>query len=204
MMHSPATASSLPAADVWLRGNVRPVIGLAAVAAIIGAALAAAVFLGGATPPGRWLVCGYSLVAAAVVAAFAAVASRPRLVHRVDARQGSVLDVRLAPGKAQTVPLDAIECFFMGSQRLESEETVADEQPTHRVGTLVMRVAERFKEWQARPTFTPWGTWQEGAIVFDGRWCEPLSVELARQLSGKLVDAKRAAAGDAPTAGRGA
>jgi hypothetical protein len=92
----------------------------------------------------------------------------------------------------------------MGSQRLEPEEMVADDQPTHRVGTLVMRVAERFKEWQARPTFTPWGTWQEGAIVFDGRWCEPLSVELARRLSGKLVDAKRAAVADAPTAGRGA
>ena len=59
---------------------------------------------------------------------------------------------------------------------------------------LVMRVAERAADWQARPTFVPWGTWSDGAIVFDGRWCAPLSVELARQLSGKLVAAKRAAA----------
>lgn len=200
MMHSPATASSLPAADVWLRGNMRPVLGLAAAVAIIGAALAAAVFLGGATPPGRWLVCGYWLVAAAVVAAFAAAASRPRLVHRVDSKLENVLEVRLAPGAAHAVPLDVIECFFMGSQRLEPEGAVAEDQPTHRVGTLVMRVAERAKDWQARPTFAPWGTWQDGAIVFDGRWCEPLSVELARRLSGKLVDAKRAVAGSPPPA----
>ena len=69
-----------------------------------------------------------------------------------------------------------------------------DDAISHRVGTLVMRVAERAADWQARPTFVPWGTWSDGAIVFDGRWCAPLSVELARQLSGKLVAAKRAAA----------
>lgn len=203
MMHSPATTTSLAAADVWLRGNVRPVLGLAAVAALVGAGLTAAVFLAGGPTAGQWLACAYWLVATGSVAAFAAVAMRPRLVHRIDPRAQSVLEVRLAPGSSHAVPLDAIECFFMGSQRLEAEEDVAGDRPTHRVGTLVMRVAERAKDWQARPTFAPWGTWQEGAIVFDGRWCEPLSVDLARRLSGKLVEAKRAAAGDTPTAERG-
>jgi hypothetical protein len=200
MMHSPATATSPAAADVWLRGNVRPVLGLAAVAALVGAALTAAVFLAGGPTAGKWLAGVYWLVAAGSVAAFAAAAMRPRLVHRIDPQAESVLEVRLAPGASHAVPLDAIECFFMGSQRLEADEDVTDDQPTHRVGTLVMRVAERAKDWQARPTFAPWGTWREGAIVFDGRWCEPLSVELARRLSGKLVEAKRASAGDAPTA----
>lgn len=196
-----ASASALPrGADVWLRGNVRPVIGLAAVAAVVGAGLTAAIFLAGGPTAGTWFVCAYWLVAAGSVAAFAAAAMRPRLVHRNYPQAESVLEVRLAIGKSHAVPLDAIECFFMGSQRLEAEGDVADDQPTHRVGTLVMRVAERAKEWQARPTFTPWGTWREGAIVFDGRWCEPLSVELARRLSGKLVEAKRATAGAAPTA----
>jgi hypothetical protein len=203
MMHGSATALPRPAADVWLRGNVRPVIGLAALAALVGAGGTAAVFFGGATPATSGLVFGYWLAAAVVVALLTAAAARPRLVHRRDAQEGDVLEVRLAPGQAHAVPLDAIECFFMGSQRLEPEEAAVADQPTHRVGTLVMRVAERAGEWQARPTFTPWGTWQEGAIVFDGRWCEPLSVELARRLSGKLVDAKRAAAEPAPSAGRG-
>ncbi|MFN9272467.1 MAG: hypothetical protein ACK6DO_05485 [Planctomycetia bacterium] len=203
MMPSPATASSLPVADVWLRGNVRPVLGLGAVAAIVGAGLTAAVFLAGAQAPGKWFVSAYWLVAAGFVAALAAAAMRPRLVHRVDSKSDNVLEVRLAPGAAHAVPLEVIECFFMGSQRLEPAEAVADDQPTHRVGTLVMRVAERAEDWQARPTFAPWGTWQDGAIVFDGRWCEPLSVELARRLSARLVDAKRAVAGSPPTAEHG-
>lgn len=202
-MHSPATASSLPAADVWLRGNMRPVLWLAAVAAIIGAGFTSAVFLAGGPTLGTWLVSAYWLLASGFVAALAAAAMRPRLVHRVDSKSENVLEVRLAPGAAHAVPLDAIECFFMGSQRLEPEGAVADDQPTHRVGTLVMRVAERAKDWQARPTFAPWGSWQDGAIVFDGRWCEPLSVELARRLSGKLVDAKRAVAGSPPTVEHG-
>ena len=202
-MHSPATASSLPAADVWLRGNMRPVLGLAAVVALIGAAVTAGSYFAGGPTVGRWIVSVYWIVAAGLVAALAAAAMRPRLVHRVDSKSANVLEVRLAPGAAHAVPLDAIECFFMGSQRLEPEGAVAYDQPTHRVGTLVMRVAERAKEWQARPTFAPWGTWQDGAIVFDGRWCEPLSVELARRLSGKLVDAKRAVADSPPTAEHG-
>jgi hypothetical protein len=202
MMPSPATASSLPAGDVWLRGNVRPVLGLAAAAALVGAGLTAAVFLAGGPTLGKWLVAVYWIVAAGLVAALAAAAMRPRLVHRVDSKSESVLEVRLAPGSSHAVPLDVIECFFMGSQRLEGEDVDvdADDPPTQRVGTLVVRVAERAKEWQARPTFAPWGTWQDGAIVFDGRWCEPLSVELARRLSGKLVDAKRAVAGSPTTA----
>jgi hypothetical protein len=200
MMHSPATATSLAAADVWLRGNVRPVLGLAALVAFVGAGLTAAVLVAGVAPAASWVVFAGWLVAEAVVALLAAAAARPRLVHRRSPQHGDILEVRLAPGASHAVPLDAIECFFMGSQRLEADDDVTDDQPTHRVGTLVMRVAERAKDWQARPTFAPWGTWREGAIVFDGRWCEPLSVELARRLSGKLVEAKRAAAGDAPTA----
>lgn len=202
MIDLPARATSLAATDVWLRGNVRPVLGLAALVAIFGAGLTAAVLVAGVAPATSWLVFAGWLVAGAVVALLAAAAARPRLVHRRSPQHGDILEVRLAPGSSRAVPLDAIECFFMGSQRLEAEGDVADDRPSHRVGTLVMRVAERAKDWQARPTFAPWGTWQEGAIVFDGRWCEPLSVELARRLSGKLVDAKRAAAGHASTAER--
>jgi hypothetical protein len=54
-----------------------------------------------------------------------------------------------------------------------------------------MRLAERFADYAKRPTFTPWGTWDDGYVVFDGRWCEPLSADLAKQLSRRLIDAKR-------------
>lgn len=179
-----------PTSEVWLRGNLRPVLVMAAVAGLAVVALTATLMLTAAPPFAWWLAITCCLVIAAGVGTLARAAAQPRLVH-----EGDAVKVRLAPGRVHAVPLAAIECFFMGSSRLEAEETQRDDAMTHRVGTLVMRVAERAADWQARPTFAPWGTWSDGAIVFDGRWCAPLSVELARQLSGKLVDAKRAAAG---------
>lgn len=182
-------ATGSPTSEVWLRGNVRPVLVVAAVGGLAAIALLATLFLTAAPPTAWWLAIACCLVIAAVIGTLAFAAAQPRLVH-----EGDAVTVRLAPGRVHAVPLAAIECFFMGSSRLEAEEKYRDDAISHRVGTLVMRVAERAADWQARPTFVPWGTWSDGAIVFDGRWCAPLSVELARQLSGKLVAAKRAAA----------
>jgi hypothetical protein len=36
-----------------------------------------------------------------------------------------------------------------------------------------------------------WGSWEDGNVVFDGRWCEPLSQAVARDLSGRLLEARR-------------
>lgn len=183
------TGARPPTSEVWLRGNLRPVLVASAAATVVAVCLMAAVVLAAVPPFERWLAAGLCAIAAILVGGLAFAAAQPRLVH-----EGHLLKVRLAPGAVHTVPLDAVECFFMGSSLLESDAPARADQATHRVGTLVMRVAERAGEWQSRPTFAPWGTWDDGAIVFDGRWCEPLSVELARRLSGKLVEAKRAEA----------
>ena len=116
---------------------------------------------------------------------FAVVAGRPRL-----ARRGDELLVHLSPFVVRRVPLEVVECVFHGSQPLESAATAAAGPPL-RVGTLVLRLAERAVEWRERPTFTPWGTWQDGHIICDGRWCEPLTVEVARGVGSRLFEAKR-------------
>jgi len=184
-------AAAEPECEVWLRANVRPAAVLAAVALVAGTALAVLAALPSAPPVAR-LCAGVASVAAALpLVALAAAAARPRLVRR-----GRVLRVRLAPLLAHDVPLDVVECFFLGSQRLPGGGD-RDDLPTHRVGTIVMRIAERAAAWQARPTFPAWGTWAEGAVVFDGRWCEPLSADLVRRLTARLVDAQRRA-GEAP------
>jgi hypothetical protein len=36
-----------------------------------------------------------------------------------------------------------------------------------------------------------WGSWEEGNVVFDGRWCEPLSPAMARDISARLLEARR-------------
>ena len=184
---------------IWLRGNMRPAALMAAVFALVCGGLLASLRLAD-TPPTPLmvgLVRAFCVLAATVMATFLVAASRARLE-----RAGDVLRVRLALFRTQDVPLDVVECFFLGSRPLEQPGTVPDDLPTHRVGTLVVRLAERAKEWHERPTMSEWGTWKEGAIVCDGRWCEPLSADLVRSLTQRLVDAKRSLAGGQSSEGQ--
>jgi len=169
--------------EVWLRGNVRPAGAAAAVAAALGGLAVAATIAAGS--PG-WLV---ATVAAAAGLALGVggiaiwIASRPRLVRR-----GDSLEVRLAPLAVDRVPLEVVECIFRGSEPLARP----DEQPARfRVGTLIVRLAERATAWRSRPTFRTWGTWDDGHVVIDGRWCEPLSQETVRGVAARLLEAKR-------------
>jgi hypothetical protein len=177
-----------PVREVWLRGNVRPAAFLMATAAATGTALVVLAALPPTAAVGVPLAIGFALLAGPLVAGLGLAAAQPRL-----ARHGDMLRVRLAPLAAHDVPLEFVECFFLGSHVLPDPHG-RDDVPTQRVGTLVMRVAERATAWHTRPTFAPWGAWADGAVVFDGRWCEPLSGDLARRLSTRLVEAKRAVA----------
>jgi hypothetical protein len=177
--------------EVWLRGNVRPAGAAAAIAAAVGGLAVVAMIA--ARSPG-WLV---ATVAAAVGLALGAggtavwIASRPRL-----ARRGDALEVRLAPLSVERIPLAVVECIFRGSEPLASP---GDEPARFRVGTLIVRLAERATAWGSRPTFRPWGTWADGHVVIDGRWCEPLSPEAVRGVAARLLEAKREqAAGNWP------
>jgi len=176
--------------ETWLRGNLRPVAWLAAVAAVIACGLVAAVAMAVPSLPYVLLVATFSGIAGAVIGTLASAAARPRL-QRVD----GCLRVRLSPTAVEDVPLDAVECFFQGSNPIaRSGEPTCGDHAAFRVNTLVMRLAERATGFSKRSTFTPWGTWDDGYVVFDGRWCEPLSADLARQLNRQLVEAKRSLA----------
>lgn len=178
--------------EIWLRGNVRPAVLLAGFLVVAALPL---LWLGARSNVGplvRW-GAGMAGIAAVILAAAAvAVAAAPRLVRR-----GAIMRVRLRPLRTWDVPLDAVECFFLGSNPLVSDPAAG---PTpRRVGTIVMRIAERAAPWHDRPALASWGTWQGGNVVFDGRWCEPVSMDVARGLSRRLLDAKKqeAAAGGA-------
>ncbi len=178
--------------EVWLRGNIRPGIVTVTVVAVVAAAAVAAVVLAGLS---AWVISGTAMVAAIAVAnalVAAWVVAQPRL-----ARAGSMLEVRLAPGLVERVPLDVVECIFRGSDPILRAGEQA-EAARFRVGTLVVRLAERATTWHRRFTFKPWGTWEDGHVVIDGRWCEPLSQDTVRTVAARLFEAKRdvAAEGD--------
>jgi len=168
------------AAEVWLRANPRPAAVLFAVTAAVVAAAAAVLI---AVRPPAWSIAVMviaCLIGLMVAAAFLWAASRPRL-----ARRGGTLEVRLSPLSVQRVPLEVVECIFPGSQPLGA----GDETANRRVSTLVMRLAERAVECRTRPVAAAGGSWEDGNVVFDGRWCEPLSQAIARDISARLLEA---------------
>jgi len=191
----------------WLRSNPRPamllailgvlpLIGLGFVGAVR-ACLAPALTGGPLEAWGRgWWGAASIAGGFAATALFAATAATfPRLERR-----GNVVRVRLSPWRVEPVPLEMVECFFLGS-RLEPPRSDDGTTGGDRVRTLVMRIAERATAHADRATFPPWGAWQEGSVTFDGRWCEPLSVDLVRRLNRDLSAAKREAAGRTVAAG---
>ena len=186
-------ATAAPAED-WLAANGR-LVGLLR-AGTGGLVMVAAVAVASASQTaGNWrlgigllaVVIGGLAVAALVVARLAAA---PRLQ-----RCGDLLLVRVGPFSVERLPLDVVECFFLGSQPLDRRGSpTAGDEPAFRVGTLVVRVAERAAkqhadEWTARG---PWAVWEDGYCVIDGRWTEPLTVDVLRRINGRLSQAKRA------------
>ncbi|MCE9630260.1 MAG: hypothetical protein K8S94_06015 [Planctomycetia bacterium] len=180
--------------EIWLRGNARPAIGLLAAALVVAGGVTTAVVF---ARPAAWIAWGVVAAAALLVAAAVALAwsaSRPRL-----ARRGAFLDVRLSPLAVQHVPIEIVECVFPGSQPLDADDADHEAVAGRRVNTLVLRLAERALDWRSRSVAAAWGTWDEGNVVFDGRWCEPLSPALAREISARLLEARRQVAGAAET-----
>ncbi|MFM7035450.1 MAG: hypothetical protein ACKOYJ_09785 [Planctomycetia bacterium] len=176
--------------EVWLRGNLR-VAAVLTCAGLFLDGLAVAPLLvailgsGNATP--WWIVAAVVCGASTTMLLLAWAASRPRLV-----REGSTLVVQVSPLVRETVPLEIVECFFPGSTPIDAAgAATCGEHAVFRVGTLVVRLAERAVDHRARTTFRPWVSWEDGSIAFDGRWCEPLTPARARELGEKLVVAKR-------------
>lgn len=183
-IESTMTAAAKPV-DVWLRGNARPAAVGAAASFLVGSAAVAAAWACGAPTPALVALAAAGGGGVAVALGLLAAAAAPRL-----ARRGGSVRIRLAPLAAHDVPLEIVECVFPGSQPLG--DGAGDGQ--RRVGTVVMRLAERATAWRSRPTFAPWGTWQDGHVVIDGRWCEPLSLEVTKRLGQRILEAKREAA----------
>lgn len=184
--------------EVWLRGNARIAMLLGAVALLLdGVALVAVLraLQGGGRPVVWWVIAVIATSVASGLMLLAWAAARPRLL-----RKGDRLLVQVSPLVRREVPLAVVECFFPGSHPVDVDGTATcGEHAAFRVGTLVIRIAERAVDYRAGDTFPRWATWDDSYLVLDGRWCEPLSPQLVKDLSGRLVAAKRAAATEAGT-----
>ena len=176
--------------NVWLHGNIR-FAWLFGVPAVLFGLIAFVGLVMAFTNPGYQIVWWTLAVAAGVVAVtlgiFAYEATEPRLQC-----QNGFLLVHLSPFRLKRIPLDIVECFFSGSNSLDAYGiTTETDEPAYRVGTVVIRLAERASEYRAGSMFSPWGVWQDSSIILDGRWCEPLSPALLKDLASRLMKAKQ-------------
>ena len=170
--------------QVWLRANRRAILVNASVLALGAIILAGlSVLLGEAPQWIRWTLAVSSLVAAIASVLVLLTIRIPRVAYA-----DGVVFFYLGEAQPVKVPLGAVECFFLGQGPLGMPGTVNEKVQT---ANVIVRLAERATDWQARDTPGYLATWCDGYITIRGTWCERISPELVKRLNHDLALAKR-------------
>jgi hypothetical protein len=64
-----------------------------------------------------------------------------------------------------------------------------------KTSNVIVRLAEAAPQWHHRDIPATFGKWAEGYIILSGTWCEPITLELLRELNGRLAAVHRARRG---------
>lgn len=181
--------------ETLLRPNPRPLL-LAMI--LPGAVLVAglgilAASLGGGIPHGwSWVGGGIAAVAGLGLASITRLLATPRLAYR----DGELL-VSLGTPQPIRVPIDVVECFFLGQGptmlpssafRSRGENGEASDPET---STIIVRLAESAEQWKHQEVRPEFGHWCDGYITIRGTWCERIHGELLQKLNRQLVEFHR-------------
>jgi hypothetical protein len=172
--------------EVWLRTNRRAVLlGLILPALLaLGATFLMATAILGGWHWGWTAFSGLVILGALYLAGnLLWMAAQPRLGYETNQ-----LLVYFEPNNPVRVPLEIVECFFLGQGPSELPKIAGVEPETSNV---IVRLAERAKDWHHRDVKPAIGHWCEGYITLRGAWCEPISGEALRQLNHRLAEAHR-------------
>jgi len=170
--------------EIWLESNHRLLLPLAVPAGLVMLLGASAVAFGFASSPG-WTAIGavLILIAAAYFAMAYVYIRQPRLTADDDH-----LRVHIGFQRVIAVPLEFVEVFFMGHAASMVRGADGKEAET---ATVVIRLAERAKEWHNRDVPAHLMQWCDGYVIIRGTWCEPIDMPLLDRLNGKLAAAHR-------------
>jgi len=177
--------------EVWLRTNRRA---LALAMILVGTLLAVTlgaiplgVLLGG-IPAASQATFAASMFAISAVPAWlllqlARAMWQPRLAYD----SGELL-VFFEPNTPTRVPIDIVECFFLGQGASELPKLKGREPETQNV---IVRLAESAVDWKHRDVRPAIGHWCEGYITLRGSWCEPITPALMKRLNHRLAEIHR-------------
>lgn len=173
-------------AKVLLKNNVRACVILAGVFTVpLIAGIALIVTQWGHST--GWSVLGWVLAAVSLFFLWRQLRwlGQPRLACDADALL-VYLDGRSQP---QRVPLDNVECFFLGQTATTWSDLKGD--PVEGC-SVVVRLAERDPQWHRGDAKPSLGRWCEGYITVRGIWCEPLNGDVVNRMNHDLAEIKRA------------
>ena len=123
------------------------------------------------------------VVAGLVLVGLIAIQMRlPRLAYA----DGQLL-VYLGGGSPLQVPIDFVQCFFLGSG---AGQLPGPKGTTIGMRNLTMRLDEKATDYHHRDVKPALGRWDDGYIVIHGAWCETLDLALVGRLNGRLAEAQ--------------
>ena len=111
------------------------------------------------------------------------VARLPRLAYSND-----VLLVYLSSLAPVKVPIEVVECFFLGQGPAHVSDRIGHEVEA---SNIVVRLAEAARKWHQVEVKPALGKWCDGYITIHGTWCEPIDSDFIKQLNSRLVQVKR-------------
>jgi fumarate reductase subunit D len=173
-------------AEIWLRSN-RRILVVAAVAPALLVALGLLVALDvvvAAPVAARVVAIALAVVGGILLVVLAWYARQPRLAY-----DGRHLLVYLRSNEPVGVPIEVVECFFLGSGLRELPGRRGREV---QIAQLAIRLAERATDWADVAVKPALGKWCGGYVTIYGTWCEPLNLEVVNRLNAKLAGAHEA------------
>ena len=172
--------------EVWLKTNTRPLL--------LGLILSLLFDAGGVLLLALGLVFQWGMPMVVLGGILSGLGTMSLLVHVVRlqtprlAREGDQLLVFFDSLQPVKVPLQIVECFFLGQGPSLLPSPDGGEIESQNV---IVRLAEAAQEWRHKETNPKFGHWCDSYITLRGAWCEPISEPALKRLNEKLIAAHR-------------
>jgi hypothetical protein len=101
------------------------------------------------------------------------------------------LYVRLRLGAPIQVPIEFVECFFLGQGPTLLPRPFGRRDTVDETSAIIVRLAESAEQWKHFDVTPALGLWCDGYITIRGTWCEPITNDLLKRLNANLIAAHR-------------